>query len=152
MVESIPCVTSAINVTQGTCNGGELTMYDGRSDFLLIDSIPLSSIASDTNGSGVDLSGYHSALVLVSIDKWLDGTHDFSLEESDNDSDYDPVDANDMSTGFSTVDDDTKDGTVQKVAYLGNKRYIRVVDTVVGGVGGLTLKASVVKRRASHVV
>ena len=90
--------------------------------------VPLLRTATVT-GTGVDLAGYRSAMVLVHVGTVTDGTHTLSLEESDDDSTYTDVAAGDMSGSFTAAATATK---VQEVGYLGTKRYIRVKSTVTG--------------------
>lgn len=113
-------------------------------------AVSLNSIVrtGDANGTGVDLSGYNSALVFatVGIDAGLDGSNyiAFELEESDDNSTFTDVAAASMlcespaaaSTGgqFLLVDATSEDDVVAQCSYMGTKRYIRVVANITGTV------------------
>ena len=112
--------------------------------------VSLTSIArtADANGTGADLLGYNSALVVATAgaDSGLDGSNyiAFELEESDDNSTFTDVAAADMlcespasaSTGgqFWLIDSTTEDDVIAQVAYKGEKRYIRVVANITGTV------------------
>lgn len=99
---------------------------------------------ADANGTGVDLRGYDGALVIASIGAegdTLSGSVSISveLEESDDDSTFTDVAAADILGGnggssgqFALIDDNAEAPAVHKVAYIGNKRYIRAVWNVTG--------------------
>lgn len=100
----------------------------------------------DANGTGVDLAGYNSALVIatVGIHASLDGSNfvAIELEESDDNSTFTDVAAANMlcespaaaSTGgqFLLVDSTTEDDVIAQCAYMGTKRYVRAVVNVTG--------------------
>lgn len=98
---------------------------------------PAANRTATTTGSAVDLAGYRSAAALVQYGTVTDGTWTATIEDSD-----------DGSTGWATVTDisgsftartSANDETVEEVAYLGSKRYIRVVvtETVASTTGAL---------------
>lgn len=99
-----------------------------------------------TNGTTVDLQGYQSATVLFNAQAWTDGTHTFSIEHSDA-----------SGSGFAAVAAADLDGTAPvitaagaqlatyRVGYLGNKRYIRAVQTVAGASTGAIIGALVIR-------
>lgn len=98
---------------------------------------PAANRTATTTGSAVDLAGFRSAVALVQFGTVTDGTWTATIEDSD-----------DGSTGWTTVTDlsgafvartSANDETVEEVAYLGTKRYIRVVvtETVASTTGAL---------------
>lgn len=113
-------------------------------------AVSLSAVSrtADANGTGVDLSGYNSALVVatIGIDSGLDGSNyiSFELEESDDNSTFTDVAAADMlcespaaagSSGqFILVDSTSEDDVIAQCSYMGEKRYIRVVANITGTV------------------
>jgi hypothetical protein len=100
---------------------------------------PAANRTADTNGSGVDLAGYRSAVAIVQFGTVTDGTWTPKLEESDSSgSGYSDVAASDLSGSF-TATTSSNDETTQEVAYLGSKRYIRVsvIETVASSTGAL---------------
>ena len=106
---------------------------------------PSGNRTASINGSGVDLANYDSALAIVQFGTITDGTWTASLEESDNNSDFTAVAAADQSGSFTGATSST-DETTQQVAYLGTKRYIRVVVTeTVASTTGAIFSALVVR-------
>lgn len=104
--------------------------------------VPLLRTATVT-GTGVDLAGFRSAMVLIHVGTVTDGTHTLSLEESDDDSTYTAVASTDRSGSFTAAATAVK---TQEVGYLGTKRYIRVKSTVTGSPAtGGTYGAIVIK-------
>lgn len=95
---------------------------------------PAVSVAPDgnrtanLNGAGVDRRGYDSVAALVHFGTITDGGWTPSLEESDDDSTYTAVAADDLVGSFSEATSADSD-TIQEVGYVGTKRYVRVVVT-----------------------
>ncbi len=86
---------------------------------------------STTTGVTVDLGGYTKAMFVAHLGTITDGTFAFDPEESDDDSSWSNIAAGDLSSTF-TSGTSSADDTVQEVAYLGSKRYIRMNLTVTG--------------------
>lgn len=112
----------------------------------IVNSIaPQAALTATTTGTGVDLAGYRSAAVVFHAGAVTDGTWTPTVEESDSfGSGYTTVAAADLSGSLATFTSSTDD-TIQKVSYLGSKRYIRAVLTeTVTSTGGL-ITATVVR-------
>lgn len=123
-------------------------------------SLTAVSRSGDANGTGVDLAGYGSALVIatVGIHADLSGSNYIALEleESDDNSTYTDVAAAEMrcespasaSTGgqFLLVDAISEDDVIAQVAYMGSKRYIRAVANVTGTLTNGIICSAVVLR------
>lgn len=92
--------------------------------------LPLLRTAT-VEGSGVDLRGYDSAMVIVDAGTVTDGTFTPSLEESDDNSTFTTVAAADLEGSFTAVTSSADDG-VQSVGYKGDARYVRAVLTASG--------------------
>ncbi|MFK5949266.1 MAG: hypothetical protein QM500_10920 [Methylococcales bacterium] len=107
-------------------------MKDLQSKIRLAVALAIAVRTASANGSGIDLQGFNSAVVVLTPGTITDGTHTPKVQESDDDSTYTDVAATDL---VGTLADLTSD-TVQKVGYKGNKRYIRVVLTVAGTTTG----------------
>ncbi len=103
------------------------------------------------NGSGVDLQGYEASFALVHFGAWTDGTHTPKLQESDDNSSFTDVAAGDQLGTFTAVASAPGANTIQKVAYRGAKRYIRVVMTTSGATTGAASGASIVRGRSRRV-
>src|SRR4051812_5540596 len=80
------------------------------------------------SGTGVDLQDFDAAMVVFHPGAITDGTHAPSVEESDDDSTYTAVAAGDLHGTLANL----AANTVQRVGYLGTKRYIRAKITVTG--------------------
>lgn len=85
------------------------------------------------NGSAVDLQGYQAAVVVINAQAWTDGTHTFSIEESDaSGSGYTAVAAANLDGSAPAITAAGAQLATYRVGYLGNKRYIRAVQTITG--------------------
>ena len=95
-------------------------------------------VTADANGTGVDLKGFESAMVVVNSGAegdTLSGSvkFDFILEESDDDSTYSAVTSStsvtegsvDSSGIFLTLDANGETPQISQIGYIGGKRYIR---------------------------
>lgn len=103
-----------------------------------------------SNGSGVDLQGYGSAMMVVHFGAYTNGTHTPSLEHSDDNTTFTAAAASDMDGSFTAVSSSAS-GTTQRVGYRGSKRYIRAVMTVASGATGCYSGALVVRGQAAQV-
>jgi hypothetical protein len=97
------------------------------------------------NGAGVDLQGYEAAAALVQFGTWTDGTHTPSLQESDDNSSFTTVAAADLTGAFTAVSSGGGSNTVQRVGYIGAKRYVRGVLTVSGATTGAVSAIAIVR-------
>lgn len=97
------------------------------------------------NGTGVDLQGYGSAMVLWNVGTITDGTHTPTLQESDDNSTFTNVAAADLSGSHAAL----TSSTLQEIGYLGRARYLRAVITVTGSPStGGAYSATIVRGRA----
>jgi len=113
----------------------------------IVTALPLapSARAATANGTAVDLLGYGSAVVLVSFGNWTDGTHTPKIQESDSGSSgWTDVAAGDLTGGFTAVSSGAGGNAVQRVGYIGNKRFVRPVLTVSGATTGALSSVQVV--------
>jgi hypothetical protein len=108
-------------------------------------SIAPVAATSTKTGSGIDLSGYHAATAEVSFGVATDGTHTPKLQESDDNSTFADVVAADLLGSFSAVTSGAGGSAVQRVGYIGAKRYVRVVVTVAGATTGALVGANVMR-------
>lgn len=104
-----------------------------KENFDIAVSLAHSARTASANGTAVDLQGYQGAVVAFNAQAWTDGSHAMSIEHSDA-----------SGSGFAAVDSSLLDGTpptvtaagaqlaITRVGYLGNKRYVRAVQTVTG--------------------
>jgi hypothetical protein len=106
---------------------------------------------ASANGTGVDLHGHEAAEVLIVAGVITDGSHAVTIEESDDDSTYTAVAAADRIGTLPTLTSSSGGSAVHKLAYLGGKRYLRVVITASGTTSGGVIGAIVVRGRR-HVM
>ena len=111
----------------------------------LLDPVTLTTTAiADTKTNYTDLQGYDSAVVAVSYGTVATPATNSELiavlQESDTtaDDDFDTVASTDMIGAFTAVDGAADDNTVQRVGYIGSKRYIRVLLDITNTGAGLT--------------
>jgi len=95
---------------------------------------PLLRTANGT-GAGVDLAGYDSAFALVHFGDWTDGTWTPKLQESDDNTAFTDVVAGDLQGAFTAVSGTAGENTVQRVGYIGARRYVRGFLTGTGTTG-----------------
>lgn len=104
--------------------------------------VPTGNRNASVNGTGVDLQGYDGALVVINADTITDGTHTPKIQDSDDNSSFADAAAGDqVGTALVAI----TASSVQKIAYVGAKRYIRVVVTVAGATTGGKYNAVVVR-------
>ena len=105
-------------------------LYDAQGVAVLLEAKDLAY--TDTLTSIFDTAGFQSAQVLVAIGALtgVDGSNSLLpvLQESDSTATgtFTTVDAADVVGAFTLVDATSEDSVVQRVCYVGAKRYIRV--------------------------
>ena len=116
-------------------------------------------VTADANGTGVDLQGFESAMVIVNTGiegDTLGSTvkFDFILEESDDNSTYSAVTSStsvtetsvDSSGIFLTLDANGETPQVTQIGYIGGKRYIRCkIDATGSHSNGTPMSIEVIK-------
>jgi hypothetical protein len=126
-------------------------MRDLRNNIDAVISLSPAARNATANGAGVDLQGFEGAVALAQFGNWTDGVHTPSLQESDDNSTFANVAAADMLGSFAAVSSGAGANTVQRVGYIGAKRYVRAVMTVSGATTGalsaVTLARGVAARR-----
>lgn len=100
---------------------------------------PAANRTANTTGSAVDLQGFRSAVALVQYGTVTDGTWTATIEDSDDGSTGWATVVADLLGGAFTARTSANDETVEEVAYLGTKRFIRVVvtETIASTTGAL---------------
>ena len=91
-------------------------------------SIPPAARTASVNGNGINVAAHAGSMAVVNYGTITDGEWLASLEESDDNSIWSAVAAEDQQGSFVQVDSGDSD-TVQKVGYKNNKRFVRVVVT-----------------------
>lgn len=95
---------------------------------------------ASANGTTVDLVNMQSALAVVECGAITDGTHTPAMQESADGTTWTDVAASDLVGAFVVC----TANSVQRVAYNGNKRFIRVRMVVAGATTGAVTSAIVV--------
>lgn len=124
------------------------SMYDDTAARLTIAAAVRTN--STVNGTAVDTAGtgnfFRSAMLVVVGGTITDGTQTVTLQDSD-----------DGSTGWTAVDASlvqgalvaVTTGSVQRQAYIGNKRYLRASVVVAGATTGGTIAAIILLAQGS---
>ncbi len=121
-------------------------MQDLKNNISIATSLAPAARTASANGTGVDLSGFDSAVAVITPGAITDGTHTPKLQESDDDTTYTDVGAADLIGSFAAIAANTN----QKVGYIGAKRFIRVVSTVAGATNGGVYGATVIRGHARN--
>lgn len=120
-------------------------MRDIKNNLDGVSSMVPDSYTATTNGSGVDLRDYDGAMVVFQAGTadTVDGdeTYTPSVEESDDNSSFSAVAASDLEGSLS----DMTANSVQRVGYIGSKRYVRTVLTLGGTTPSIDASALVVR-------
>lgn len=117
-------------------------MRDMKNNLDVVGSLaPAARVNGTANGTGVDLKGFNSCMAVFHAGAVTDGVHTPKVQESDDDSTYTDVAAADL---LGTLAAFTAN-TVQRIGYIGNKRYIRPVITTTGATTGALSNATVVR-------
>lgn len=116
-------------------------------------ALPYAAHTASANGTTVDLgvfgNDFRTVLFLISTGAVTDGTYAFTVEDSDNGSDWVAVDSTRVQGSLPTVDD-ADDNAVFEVGYIvGNQRYVRLVMTEADATTGALLGAVAVLGSAS---
>lgn len=111
---------------------------------------PAARTDGTVNGTGVDLQGFASAMAIIALGGWTDGTHSFELQESDDNSDYSAVADADLQGTEPVMDAGDEDLVVHRIGYQGSKRYIRVSVTVASSETGAVYGASILRGHPTY--
>jgi len=114
---------------------------DIKNNVDVVQSIAPAAITATKNGTGVDLSGYNGVMAVVHPGTRTDGTHTPKLQESADNSTFTDVATADLVGSFAAI----ASNVIQRVGYIGIKRYVRVVSTVSGTTTGAVYGAVIVR-------
>lgn len=93
------------------------------------------ALTASNNGTALDLQFHHAAAFVVNVGAWTDGTFAFSLEDSADNSTFAACAAADVQGSIANVSSGATDQKSGLMAYIGTKRYVRMVITVTGSPG-----------------
>ena len=115
-------------------------MQDIRNTLDYVQSLPPAARTATANGTSVDTVNYGSVAVIFEMGALTDGTHTPSVQDSDDNINFTTVSASSLIGALSNL----AANTVQKVGYIGTKRYVRSVLTIAGATTGAVSSAIVV--------
>ncbi len=119
---------------------------DIRSQIDVDQSLTKIARTASANGSSVDVSDYHGVAVIIDSGAWTDGTHTFEVQDSDDNSTWAAVASTELyGDDEPVIDGAADDDQKYRIGYKGNKKYVRVVQTVSGASTGLVSGVLVVK-------
>lgn len=123
-----------------------MTNRDIKSKVDVVQSIVPAVYSADATGIGVDLQGFDSAMAEISSGADVGSTHAPELQESDVlGSGYTTVAPADLQGAFSA---NLGADTVERVGYIGSKRFIRMFVTTSGA--SLAYCANIIRSNASR--
>jgi hypothetical protein len=121
-------------------------MRDMRSDIDMVTALaPAARTTGTTTGAVVDLQGFNSAMIAYQTGAWTDGTHTPSVQHGDDGTNFAAVDADDLQGAFVAVTGTAGQNAVQRVGYVGNKRYLRVLNVTATATTGAVTSAAVLR-------
>ncbi|QLI80797.1 hypothetical protein HZU75_04225 [Chitinibacter fontanus] len=115
-------------------------MQDIRNILDFQQSLPPAARIATATGTGIDTVNYNSIAAVFEMGAITDGTHTPVLQESDDNSTFTPVAAANMTGTLSNM----VANSVQKVGYLGVKRYLRASFTIAGATTGAVSSAVII--------
>lgn len=117
-------------------------MRDLNSNIDVVASLaPATRTNGTANGAAADLQGFNSAVLVFQSGALTDGTHTPSVEASDDNVTFTAVPAAELSGALAAL----SANSVQRVGYIGSKRYLRPVITTAGATSGGLSAAAVVR-------
>lgn len=117
---------------------------------------PVDIGANDKYSSIVDLQDFEQCDIIVNLGVCTGATGNTYvtpvLQESDSltEADFSAVDSDDYLGGFSKVDDVAEDNTIQRVGYVGSKRYLRVLMDVTSTMTNVPVSITAILAGARH--
>lgn len=126
-------------------------MRDIRSNSDLAPSLqPAARTNGTATGSTVDRQGYDAAMVVFSFGAWTDGTHTPSVQHSTNGTAWDACGTADLQGTVAAVSGTAGQNAIQRVGYVGNRRYVRAMMVTASATTG-AVSAGLVVRENPHV-
>jgi hypothetical protein len=102
---------------------------------------PAGNRTATTNGSSADLQAFDAATIVFHAGTITDGTHTPKVQDSSDDSTWTDVAAADLVGTLANI----TSNSLQRVGYIGSKRYVRAVVTVSSASTGGSYTASVIR-------
>jgi hypothetical protein len=108
---------------------------------------PAARVNGTATGATVDLQGYEAVMCTFESGAWTDGTHTPSLLHSDDGTTFVAPGATDLQGAFTAISGTAGQNAVQRIGYVGSKRYIRGSVVTAGATTGLLQAMTVVRSR-----
>lgn len=110
------------------------------------------------NGASADLTGKERAYIVISAGVITDGTHTFKVQECDDNATWLDAAASDIEFVAGAAPQGTstpalqaaQSSTATELAYLGIKRFVRVVATTAGATTGGVFEALIIAQGPAH--
>ena len=119
---------------------------DIKSNVDVHQSILKAAKTASENGTSTEIADYHAVSVIIDAGAWTDGTHTFTVQESDDNSTWAAVaDADLFGDDEPVIDGAADDDQKYRIGYKGNKRYMRVITVVSGTTTGAIYGALILK-------
>lgn len=119
---------------------------DIKSNVDVDQSILKAAKTASENGASFEIADYHAVSVIIDAGAWTDGTHTFTVQESDDNSTWAAVADTDLYGDTEPVIDGAADDDQKyRIGYKGNKRYMRVITVVSGTTTGAIYGALILK-------
>src|SRR5262249_10572474 len=121
------------------------------SSISVVEALAPAARTATATGVGVDLAGYESATVVIHAGDWTDGEHTWAIQDSADNDTFEAADAAHVVGDYPPGSGGGGDAQVSTLAYVGDARYIRVLNSVSGSPStGLVSSALVIKGHARH--
>lgn len=117
---------------------------------------PKDITTNDTYSKIVDLQDFEQCDIIVNLGVCTGATSNTYvtpiLQESDTltEADFSEVDSDDYLGGLSKVDDTAESNTIQRVGYIGSKRYLRVLLDVTSTMSNVPVSVTAILAGARH--
>ena len=122
-----------------------MALKDLENRISVVQSLAPAARNATANGTGIDLQGFNSAMVVFNFGTWTDGTHTPSLQHSTDNATWATCDSNSLNGAFVAVSSGAGSNTIQKIGYTGGYRYLRAVMTTSGATTGAAANAVVLR-------
>jgi hypothetical protein len=130
-------------------------MKDLHNNIAIVQLLAPQTLTADTYSKILDLQNFESAEILINVGTCatVDSTANYvtpKIEESDSlkNADFAAVDSANLLGALAAIV--TTDAQIQKVGYVGNKRYIRILADATGTVGGVPMGVVGILSLARH--
>jgi hypothetical protein len=109
---------------------------------------PAARTNGTATGAAVDLQGFDGAVLEFSAGAWTDGTHTPALHESADGTTYAAVGTADQQGTLTALSGTAQQNAVQRVGYIGSKRYVKAMVVTASATTGALSAANVIRGHA----